>query len=215
VASLVERLGKGETGAYVSDAGTPGIADPGAELAAAAAAAGIAVYPVPGANAAAALLSVSGFPASEFHFRGFFPREKKEREEWARAARVSGGIQVFFESPHRIRECLASLAEHFPAAELVVGRELTKKFEEITRGSARAVHELLQAKEPRGEYVLALRLPGAAGETTARLAEAEIHALLAEIAGLGANQKTLVRVAMSHGMKKNGAYTLALEILGK
>jgi len=211
VEELAHRLANGETGAYVSDAGTPGLCDPGADLVRAAAAMGVLVVPVPGPSAPVTLLSACGFSGSEFSFRGFFPRENKERAAWAKQASASGGLQLFFESPHRINECLEFLASSFPAAPLVVGRELTKKFETITRGLATEVATKLLAEEPRGEYVLALDLPPAEeGATSLKLEE--IKALLGELAALGASQKTLTRVGMSHGLAKNAAYELALKI---
>lgn len=212
IEALVERLKAGETGAYVSDAGTPGLCDPGAELVAAAAAAGIAVYPIPGASAPVALLSVCGFAGSSFSFHGFFPREK--REDFLKRLGGRGGLHLFFESPHRIKECLKALDKQYPENKIVVGRELTKKFETIYRGSVAEVAGRIAAEEPRGEYVLALEL-GEAPEQKAGLSEAEVRALLFELAGMGSSQKTLTRVAMSHGIPKNAAYALALEILGK
>jgi 16S rRNA (cytidine1402-2'-O)-methyltransferase len=212
IQELVEKLKSGETGAYVSDAGAPGLCDPGADLVREAAAAGIKVYPVPGASALVALLSVSGFKGSEFAFHGFFPREK--REAFGKKTAAQGGLHLFFESPHRIQECLAFLGKTFPEAPLVVGRELTKKFETITRGTAGGVAEKLAKEEPRGEYVLALELPKAE-ESATGLSAGEISALLEDLARLKADQNTLVRVAMSHGRAKNSAYSLALEILGK
>jgi 16S rRNA (cytidine1402-2'-O)-methyltransferase len=207
---LVARLKKGERGAYISDAGTPGISDPGAELVKAAVAAGVQVFPVPGASAPVALLSASGFSGTAFKFHGFFPREKKEREQVANSAKQEGGIHVFFESPHRFRECLEFLAHHFPQAPLVVGRELTKRFESITRGSCANALELLQNEEPRGEYVLAMDL----GEKiTAGPDQNAIKTLLTELAEAGASQRVLTRVAMSHGLAKNAAYDLALQIV--
>lgn len=212
IQDLVRRLKEGESGAYVSDAGTPGICDPGAELTLAAAAQAITVVPIPGASAPIALLSVCGFSSSEFTFRGFFPREKKQREEWSAKARAAGGVQVFFESPHRIRECLRFLGEAVPDQPLVIGRELTKKFETIHRGTARGLEQKLGSEEPRGEYVLALELPPAEPDA---IDLPKIGELLQELHGLGANQKTLLRVAMSHGLAKNAAYELALKTLGK
>lgn len=214
IAELAERLANGETGAYVSDAGSPGICDPGAELVRSACAAGVKVVPIPGASAPVALLSVSGFSASEFHFRGFFPREKKEREAWARAALAVGGLQVFFESPHRIKSCLEFLAQSFPDQEIVVGRELTKKFETISRGNLAKVSSTLSQEDPRGEYVLILELAPAPKAETG-MPVSDLTNLMADLVNLGANQKTLVRVAMSHGSTKNKAYDLALEALGK
>jgi 16S rRNA (cytidine1402-2'-O)-methyltransferase len=210
IEELSHRLAHGETGAYVSDAGTPGLCDPGAELVAAAARLQVPVIPVPGPSAPIALLSACGFSGSKFSFRGFFPRENRERIAWAKQAAASGGLQLFFESPHRIKECLEFLAGNFSAAPLVVGRELTKKFETITRGLAAEVAQKLLLEEPRGEYVLALDLPEAQEKATA-LGAGEISSLLTELAALGASQKTLTRVGISHGLAKNAAYELALK----
>lgn len=212
IEELVARLKAGETGAYVSDAGTPGLCDPGAELVAAAAKAGVAIYPIPGASAPVALLSVSGFAGSDFSFHGFFPREK--REDFLKGLKARGGLHLFFESPHRIKECLKALVKQYSEKEIVVGRELTKKFETIYRGNVEEVAERIGGEEPRGEYVLALDL-GPAPEERAGLGEAEVRALLVELAALGASQKTLTRVAMSHGLAKNAAYAMALEVLDK
>lgn len=205
---LVEKLKRGERGAYISDAGTPGISDPGAELVRAAAAAGIPVHPVPGPSAPIALLSASGFTATAFKFHGFFPREKKERVGWAERANTEGGVHVFFESPHRFLDSLRFLADAFSEKELVVGRELTKRFETITRGNAAKVAELLEKEEARGEYVLALDLgaPKPQGMTPE-----EIETLLRELARDGASQRVLTKVAISHGLAKNAAYDLALK----
>jgi 16S rRNA (cytidine1402-2'-O)-methyltransferase len=212
IAELVSLLKGGQAGAYISDAGTPGLCDPGADLVNACVAEGIPVVPVPGPSAVAALLSVSGFKEAAFFFHGFFPREKKEREEWARKA--AGGVHLFYESPHRIQESLAFFALRFPSSSMVVGRELTKRFETITRGTCQSVGESLGAEEPRGEYVLALELPKREGEASGLKPE-EIRELVKELAQIGASQKVLVRVATSHGMRKNEAYKLALDLLEK
>jgi len=213
VDELVTSLANGGTGAYVSDAGTPGLCDPGAELVKACVAANIPVYPIPGASAPLALLSVGGFSESSFTFQGFFPREKKEREAWGIAAAAAGGLQLFFESPHRIQGALAFLAERFPEANLIVGRELTKRFETITRGTCAEVLAAIGTEEPRGEYALAILLPPPTDK--AGLSAEEIGALVKELAALGAPQKALLRAAMSHGMRKNEAYKLSLESLEK
>lgn len=207
-------LESGKICAYVSDAGTPGLCDPGAELVNACVEAGVKVYPVPGPSALMALLSVSGFRNSSFRFEGFFPRERKDREAWAKAAAAAGGLHFFFESPHRVQGALEFLAGHFAEAGLVVGRELTKRFETLYRGTCASVQDTLKVVEPRGEYVLGLELPASeAGE--AGLREEELNALVKELAEMGASQRVLVRVAMSHGMRKNEAYRLALELLEK
>src|SRR5207237_317913 len=101
-----------------------------------------------------------------------------------------------------------------PQGALVVGRELTKRFETVTRGSCQEVLEALKGEEPRGEYVLALTLPPAQ-ESGTGLKAGEIAELVKELAQLGASQKVLLRAAMSHGLRKNEAYKLALEMLEK
>ncbi len=215
IEELVDSLRDGiNVGACVSDAGTPALCDPGSDLVRACVEAGIAVFAVPGASAPLALLSICGFNESEFSFHGFFARENKHREEWASAAEAVGGPQLFFESPHRIVSTLEFLGRRFPAAELVVGRELTKKFETVTRGTCQSVAAALSAEGPRGEYVLALKLqkPEARGSG---LTGEELEGFVKELAQLGAGQKVLVRAAMSHGLRKNEAYKLALEILEK
>ena len=208
VEELVASLQGGAAGAYVSDAGTPGLCDPGAALVRACVCAGLPVYPIPGASAPLALLSVAGCEESTFTFQGFFPREKKDREEWAKAA---GGLQLFFESPHRIQGALAFLGEAFPARHLVVGRELTKRFETLSRGTCSEIAATIGKEEPRGEYVLALSLP--LREVIEGLPAAELRTLVKDLAELGATQKVLLRVGMSHGLRKNEAYKLSLEVL--
>jgi len=214
IEELVSSLEEGKSGVYVSDAGTPGLCDPGAELVKACAAKNIPVYAVPGASAVLALLSISGSNESVFMFHGFLERENKDRESWAKRAESAGGLHLFFESPHRIVSALEFLGGRFPGGALVVGRELTKRFETVTRGSCSEVLEALRGEEPRGEYVLALTLPPPE-EKGAGLKPAEIMEFVKELALLGAGQKVLVRAAMSHGMRKNEAYKMALELLEK
>ncbi len=211
---LVTSLKAGATGAYVSDAGTPGLCDPGPGLVAACVNEGISVYPVPGACALTALLSVAGFGQSAFAFHGFFPREGKDRKDWAQKAGAAGGLHVFFESPHRFSSTLNFLAEQFAGEALVVGRELTKRFETLSRGTCAELECILSAEEPRGEYVLARLLPPGK-EAAQELRDEEVRKLVKELAALGAPQKALLRAAMSHGLRKNEAYKLSLEALEK
>lgn len=215
IQKLVEKLSHGEKGAYVSDAGTPGICDPGADLVKMASEKNIKVIPVPGASAPVILLSASGFAASAFTFHGFFPREKSERESWLKRAVHIGGLQVFFESPHRVRESMEFLAGKYSQCQVVMGRELTKRFETITRGTLASALELLQKEEPRGEYVIALELPSQDSEATNKITSQELLEHLTQLAELGANQKILTQAAIAHGFSKNEAYDLALKALKK
>ena len=154
-AELIERLCAGETIVCVSDAGLPGIADPGGDLARRAIAAGIPVTPLPGANAALSALICAGLPLEGFTFVGFLPRkEKKRRELLARIAAYPETL-IFYEAPHRLRETLAALASGLGAQRRAcAARELTKKFEEFRRTTLGDLLAHYREHEPRGEFVL-------------------------------------------------------------
>lgn len=154
--TLVQQLLNGISIAMVSDAGTPGIADPGGRLVAAAVAAGVNVVPIPGANAAVTLLSVCGWPADQFLFLGFLPH-KKGRQTALKAIAVCEYPVVLYESVHRIEKLFSELQRcGLSDRVVVVGRELTKQFETITRGTVAEVAAALSAQPIKGEYVVAL-----------------------------------------------------------
>lgn len=152
---LIERLQSGESMALVTDAGTPGISDPGNVLVALAAAAGIRVVPIPGANALGAIVSVAGIDMREFTFLGF-PPHKKGRETFFK--KVAGSVLpvIYYESPHRVAKNLELLMELAPQKNLVLGRELTKMFEEVVRGSVEEVKVYLEGKvgKMKGEFTI-------------------------------------------------------------
>lgn len=154
--SLGQRLGEGEIGALVTDAGTPGIADPGAKIVRAALDAGISVIPVPGPSAVTAALSVSGFPADRFSFLGFLPTGRRERASTLQEIVDSTEAVVFYESPRRVVRTLGELATRAPQRSCAVFRELTKLHEESVRGTLSEVAEDLQAVTPRGEFVVVI-----------------------------------------------------------
>ncbi len=153
VAGLLDRLRGGESLAYVSDAGTPGLSDPGGKLVAAVAQAGIRVVPIPGPAAVTAALSVAGLNAQHYVFLGF-PPHKKGRQTFFRNVAGSEYPVVFYESTHRIGKALAELERLTPERQLVVCRELTKAFEAVYRGTAAQVAEQLQASSSKGEFVV-------------------------------------------------------------
>lgn len=169
--ALVEALQAGGRIAVVSDAGMPGISDPGMALTAAAIAAGITVIPIPGANAALSALVASGLPTSEFHFLGFLPEKAGQRrtrlETLAADASGTERTLVFYEAPHRILETLADLEGVFgPDLHIVVARELTKIHEEFLRGSVAQIRSEMQARDRvRGEITLLVQAP-ARGQAT-------------------------------------------------
>jgi 16S rRNA (cytidine1402-2'-O)-methyltransferase len=173
IPEMLERLGRGETLALVSDAGTPGVSDPGRLLAAAAAEAGYRVEPVAGPSAVAAILSICGFPAVPFSFLGFPPSRRGERARWY--ARFAGRdeTRILFESPFRVVESLEEMARAWGDPKVCLGRELTKLHEEVLRGTASAVASLLGKR------------PGVKGEIA--IAAAPSDATVAAYPGLGAD----------------------------
>ncbi len=180
--ALIEALREGKNIALVSDAGTPGLSDPGAWLVAQAHAAGIPVSPVPGPSAAAAAISASGFPASRFLFAGFLPPQAGARRKALEALELPWPV-VIYEAPHRVRETLADLAARFgDAREVVIARELSKKFEEVARlplGSALAWLDARRERE-QGEFVLVLA-PGEERPAASVDAERVLEVLLAAL----------------------------------
>jgi 16S rRNA (cytidine1402-2'-O)-methyltransferase len=153
--AIVARLLDGESVAVVSDAGTPGISDPGAHLVAAAHAAGIRVEPVPGASAALAVLSAAGFTDSEFHFAGFPPNRPSARRKWLSARSEERGLLVIYEAPHRIADTLTDILEIFGDRAAAMGREVTKAHESLVVQPISAHIKTLGT--PRGEYVLVIQ----------------------------------------------------------
>src|SRR6184192_3661728 len=131
---IIERLGRGEKVALVTDAGSPGISDPGERVVRAALAAGFRVESVPGACALVAALTASGLPTEEFHFIGFLPHKSGQRRNKLESLKLFEGTLVLYESPYRIEKLLGELVEIFPDRQIVLARELTKKFEEYLRG---------------------------------------------------------------------------------
>jgi 16S rRNA (cytidine1402-2'-O)-methyltransferase len=153
---LVRRLEAGGSVALVTDAGTPGISDPGFMLVRDARAAGAAVIPVPGPSAVVAALSAAGVSGDRFVFEGFLPMKPGRRLNRLTALRELDTTVVLYESPHRIVAALEAIAQVFGEVEVVVARELTKQFEEIVRATP-AVHlERLRTTPPRGEFVVVM-----------------------------------------------------------
>jgi 16S rRNA (cytidine1402-2'-O)-methyltransferase len=153
---LLERLRRGQNIALVTDAGTPGVSDPGGRLVAEAVAAGVSVVPVPGPSAPLALLAASGFPAHEFAFLGFLPRKPGPLRRALRDG-GEGRTVVFLESVQRLRPALEGVRDVFGDAPVVVGRELTKVHEEFLRGTAASLLEALAARtDLKGESVVAV-----------------------------------------------------------
>ena len=219
-AELVEALKAGARIALVSDAGMPGVSDPGSWLTAAAIAAGVPVIPIPGANAALSALVASGLPTDGFFFLGFLPEKAGARrtrlEELASAARTLQSAQtlVLYEAPHRILETLADLESAWgPETRVVVARELTKIHEEFLRGPVAEVRQELAARERiRGEITLLVEIPAhARSHAGARETGSAPQRIAGRIAQLQAEssideKEALKRLARELGRSKSELY---------
>lgn len=217
---LVDRLLAGETLAFASDAGMPGVSDPGQVLVDAARSAGVDVEVVPGPSACVTALVASGIPCEHFFFEGFLPRRPGERERRLRELAGVPGALLFYESPHRVEATLETIARVFPAREAALCRELTKLHEEVLRDAAPALLERVRERgEMRGEMVVVVappapgELPGAAfaapsAEDAAAALGRDIACGLAEGESAGALAK---RLAQKYSRRKREVYALVLE----
>jgi 16S rRNA (cytidine1402-2'-O)-methyltransferase len=203
---LTAELKAGARIAVVSDAGTPGIADPGSQIAAAAIAAGVAVFPIPGANAALSALIASGLGTERFTFRGFLPSKAGARKTVLEELPRDGSTQIFYETPHRILEALSDIEAVFGGSEAVaLARELTKLHEEFLRGTVVEVRaELAGRASVRGEMVLMLAPAAASSDIAVRSIADEVAALI-KAEGLS-EMAALKRVAKERGIGKSEAY---------
>jgi 16S rRNA (cytidine1402-2'-O)-methyltransferase len=165
VETLAARLSEGQSLALVSDAGTPGISDPGQELIAAAIGLGASVVPVPGPNAALCALVVSGLPAGRFTFVGFPPRPKGDRRAFFESLQEEPFTLVLYEAPGRVIHTLEELFKTLGDRPLSYGRELTKQFEEVYRGTVSGALEHLRVRAPRGEFTLIVGPPAPSEKT--------------------------------------------------
>ncbi|MBQ7759984.1 MAG: 16S rRNA (cytidine(1402)-2'-O)-methyltransferase [Acidaminococcaceae bacterium] len=204
-AYLLGELLAGKNIALVSDAGFPGIADPGEALAKEAIDAGIRVVPVPGANAALCALIASGLPAYPFFFGGFLPKSRRNRKEQLELWRHIPATIILYEAPHRIKEVLQDILECWGDRPMAAARELTKLHEEFYRGTVSSCLEWLEQQAPRGEFCLVL----APGEGKP-VEEGEGLDPLDEVKNLianGTDKKTaLAQVAKKHRIPKRELY---------
>jgi 16S rRNA (cytidine1402-2'-O)-methyltransferase len=151
---ILEQLGRGGKVALVTDAGSPGISDPGERVVKAAITAGYRVEPVPGPSALVAALTASGLPSDEFHFVGFLPHKSGQRRRKLERLKEVPGTLVLYESPYRVEKLLEELAEIVPERQVVMARELTKKFEEFLRGKPGELLDLTKKRTLKGEFVV-------------------------------------------------------------
>ena len=207
-ASLVEALREGKSVALVSDAGTPALSDPGAWLVGEAHRAGLRVSPIPGPSAAAAALSASGFAAAQFLFAGFLPAAPGARRKALEKLDVPWPV-VIYEAPHRIAETFQDLIRRFGAdRELVIARELTKKFEEVVRLPLGDAPAWLGARKERGQGEFALVLAPGSDEPRAALDADEVLQVLLEALAPSEAARLAARIT---GAPKNLLYRKALK----
>ena len=207
---LLEKLGRGNDVALVSEAGTPIIRDPGQELVQAAAQNGVKVVPIPGPSAVTAALSVSGMSSGEFHFLGFLPSRRKERVQVLERVATSPHTLVIFEAPHRFQASLRDMASVLGSDRAVaVCRELTKMYEEVFRGTIEEASA--HFTQPRGEFTLVIAGSGNAGPSK-DVDEAQLIQELRALEQANTPAKVAVpRVAREHNLPRRLVYRLWLE----
>lgn len=211
---LVEKMLAGATVVCVSDAGLPGISDPGAHLAQLAIEAGIEVSPLPGANAALSALICSGLDTTAFTFYGFLPKSAKKRRELLERIRCSPETLIFYEAPHHLRETLGQLREALgdmrPA---VAARELTKHYEEFNRRTLGELCDYYQEHEPRGEFVLIVSgFNSSTAASDEEAAPANPVELVAKLEADGMPRKEAMRqAAKTLNMSRRDIYNLLLQ----
>lgn len=210
--SVLNRLLAGESCALMTDAGTPAISDPGEDLVALCAKAGVCVCAIPGPCAAVTALSVSGLPTGRFCFEGFLSTNKKSRREHLDSLKSERRTMIFYEAPHKLQNTLKDLTDAFgPERRISLCRELTKLHEQILRMTLGEALAYYTENDPRGEYVLILEGAAEASEEALTLEDAVSLAL--ERIASGASKKDAVReVSRETGFPKNALYDAVLRM---
>jgi 16S rRNA (cytidine1402-2'-O)-methyltransferase len=212
---LIEKLKEGIDIALVTDAGMPGISDPGEDLVKLCIESGIAVEAVPGATASITALVLSGFSTSKFLFEGFLPRSGRERREALEGLRNETRTVILYEAPHRVKNTLKDLYDALGDRRIAVCRELTKKFEEVIRLGLKEASTLYDQSEPRGEYAVVIE-----GKSSEEIHEEEIRSWgempLEEHMSIymdrGIEKKEAMKmVARDRGISKRDVYRLLTE----
>ena len=213
---LIEWLLSGNDLVCVSDAGLPGVADPGSKLAADAIAEGIRVVPIPGANAALSALIASGRDTTRFSFVGFLPRTKEKRRECLAEIAERKDTLIFYEAPHRLVETLKAIIDALGDRPAVLARELTKKFEEFRRGRLSELMVWCEDNPPRGEFVIVV---GGAEDTPEDVQTSEpedaADTVLALVADGMAKKEAIRETAKRTGLSRRDVYRAVLEAEGK
>ena len=213
---LLEKLRAGQDVALVSDAGMPGISDPGEDLVRLAVQAGITVTPIPGPCAAVTALTASGLPTGSFMFAGFLPKQTSARRERLLVLRGYPETLIFYESPHQLLRTLEELQTILGDRQAVIGRELTKLHEEFRRGRLSELADGFREQAPRGEFVV---MVAGRDETMAmpepaatQISDEGIRQEIARRIAAGANKKDAIRMTASQwGLSRRRVYQLALD----
>jgi 16S rRNA (cytidine1402-2'-O)-methyltransferase len=203
---IIDKIKQGKKVALVSDAGMPGISDPGQELVKAAASENIKVEVVPGASALISALSVSGLKADRFAFEGFLPAKPSSRKKFLQFLANEERTIVLYEAPHRILRTLDDLKEHFGDRHICVARELTKKFEEISRGKITEMIKKFSSVRPRGEFVIVIE-----GDKAVEKMNVDPELLVKDLVANGVSKSNAVKiVAKRLKVPKNELYRTTL-----
>jgi 16S rRNA (cytidine1402-2'-O)-methyltransferase len=204
---VLERLHSGQSVALISDAGTPGISDPGSVLIKRALEEDMSVIPIPGPSALIAALSVSGLSTEEFTFIGFLPPKKSQRQKVLHDLSLEPRTLVFYEAPHRILETLTDMGKIFGERRAVVAREITKLHEEILRDSISEIISQVEQSTIAGEYVIIVEGRITVKQLTTDDALAEVSSLMKK--GLG-RKEAVKKIAEAYGLSKKELYNKSL-----
>lgn len=204
---LLELLEEGKQIALVSDAGTPGISDPGSLMVKLAIEAGIPIVPIPGATAVIVSLIASGLPTERFAFEGFLPRNNKDRQKHLEKLQEEERTLIFYEAPHRLMDTLREFKKFFPERKMAVARELTKHYEEFLRGLPEELIQHFQINSPRGEFTIVVEGKEINKEKPLVLSGDQIVNLVKELVDKGLDEKDAIKeVAEETGLPKREVY---------
>ncbi|MER5170974.1 MULTISPECIES: 16S rRNA (cytidine(1402)-2'-O)-methyltransferase [Thioclava] len=208
---VMAHLAEGKSVVYASEAGTPLVADPGYQLGRAAIEADVSVFTAPGPSAALAALTISGLPSDRFLFAGFPPRTSKAKQEWFRTMDNASATMIFYESPKRVKDTLEDLGAAYGFdRQVVICRELTKRFEEALRGTVAELQAALADREIKGEIVILVDRAGKR-EAVPEDIEAALRKLLPDMSVKDASAE----VAQHFGLKRREVYQIALGMAEK
>ena len=210
---IIERLQAGESCALVTDAGTPAVSDPGADLVVLCAERGVTVTSIPGCCAAITALTLSALPTGRFTFEGFLSTNKAERREHLDSLKNEKRTMIFHEAPHKLRTTLSDLADAFGGSRrIALCRELTKLNEQVERTTLAGAMEIYTAKEPRGEYVLVIEGASESAESDAFWQEMSIQEHVRHYVDTGMSEKDAIKAAAKdRGVHKNEVYSVVVE----